>query len=278
MLTPARFRAMHRPGAPLLLPNAWDLPSARWLVEQGAEAVGTTSLGVAVAAGLEDGTGAALVPTIELARRLTAAGITVTVDLESGFSERPVEVAELVAELAGHGVVGVNLEDSAADGRLVDPAAFAEKLAAVAAAAPGLYLNARTDDFWLDPPAADDRDAIAARRTECLRRARRYVDAGASGIFVPGALDDRTVATLAEGVGAPLNVLVQPGRAVRELGELGVARISTGSLLFRSALGAVAAVLEEVRSGRAPGTTALAIPGYATAAALGRDGGATSVG
>lgn len=275
MLTAARFRAMHRAGDPLLLPNAWDAASARWLVEQGAEVVGTTSLGVAVAAGMADGTGAARVPTVALARRLTAAGITVTVDLESGFSDDPVAVGELAAELARDGVVGINLEDSTTDGRLVDAAAFAAKLAAVAAAAPELYLNARTDAFWADPPPADDPHAIAARTTASLERARRYLDAGASGVFVPGALDDRTVAALAGGIPAPLNVLAQPGRAVRELGELGVARVSTGSLLFRAALGAAATVLDEVRRGTPPGTTALEIPGYAAAAALG-DGPSSS--
>ncbi|GAA1785297.1 isocitrate lyase/PEP mutase family protein [Agromyces lapidis] len=270
MLSPAGFRALHRPGEPLLLPNAWDLASARWLVEQGAEVVGTTSLGVAVAAGEEDGTGAALTPTIELARRLTSAGIAVTVDLESGFTEEPAAVAELAAELAALGVVGVNLEDSTADGRLVAPAAFAEKLAAVAAAAPRLYLNARTDAFWVDAFPPDSR-AVAARTSETLERARRYHDAGASGVFVPGELDDRTIAALVDGIAAPLNVLAQPGRGIRELGRLGVARVSTGSLLFRAALAAVGTVLGEVRDGAVPGTTALPIPDYATAAALGRD-------
>ncbi|MFF2276051.1 isocitrate lyase/phosphoenolpyruvate mutase family protein [Agromyces sp. NPDC058126] len=276
MLSPAGFAALHRAGDPLLLPNAWDLASARWLVEQGAAVVGTTSLGVAVAAGEEDGAGATLVPTIELARRLTAVGITVTVDLESGFSDDPVAVAELVAELAGLGVVGVNLEDSTADGRFVAPAVFAAKVAAVAAAAPGVYLNARTDGFWVDAPA--DAGAVAERATASLERARRYLDAGASGIFVPGALDDRTVAELAEGVAAPLNVLAQPGRSVRALGELGVARVSTGSLLFRAALAALGSVLEEVRRGIPPGSTALTIPGYAAVAELGGGTGAPSVG
>ncbi|WP_022890087.1 isocitrate lyase/PEP mutase family protein [Agromyces italicus] len=278
MLSTARFRELHRAGDPLLLPNAWDLASARWLVEQGAEVVGTTSLGVAVAAGVEDGTGATLVDTIALSRRLTSAGITVTVDLESGFSEDPVAVAELVAELAGSGVVGVNLEDSSAEGRLVDPARFAAKVAAVAAAAPTLYLNARTDAFWVDPIPAASRAAAATRTRETLDRAQRYLDAGASGVFVPGSLSDGTIAVLADALPAPLNVLAQPGRSLRELGGLGVARVSTGSLLFRAALASLGTVLEDVRRGATPGATALAIPDYATAAALGRDTGAPSPG
>lgn len=277
MLSPSAFRALHRPGEPLLLPNAWDLASARWLVDQGAPAVGTTSLGVAVTAGEEDGAGATLAPTIELARRLTSAGVAVTVDLESGFSDDPAAVAELVAELARYGVVGVNLEDSTADGRLVDPARFAQKVGAVAAAAPGVYLNARTDGFWVGASTSASRSG-ADRTADALDRAKRYLDAGASGVFVPGALDDRTIAALADGIPAPLNVLAQPGRSVGELARLGVARVSTGSLLFRAALAAIGSVLDEVRRGAPVGSTALAIPDYAAAAALGRDAVAPSGG
>jgi 2-methylisocitrate lyase-like PEP mutase family enzyme len=263
VLSPARFRELHRPGDPLLLPNAWDLASALTLAAHGAEVVGTTSLGVAVAAGEPDGAGATLAPTIELAHRITAAGIAVTVDLEAGFSDDPVAVGDVVAELARAGVVGVNLEDSTAQG-LTEPVAFARKLAAVAAAAPELYLNARTDAFWVGAL-----DGIGARTSASLERARRYLDAGATGVFVPGTLDDGTIATLASGITAPLNVLAQPGRAIGDLAALGVARISTGSLLFRASLAAITTVLDDVRLGAPPGTTARSIPDYSAAVALG---------
>ncbi|TYL51119.1 isocitrate lyase/PEP mutase family protein [Agromyces mariniharenae] len=244
MLTPAEFRELHRPGEPFVLPNAWDLASARWLHADGHPVVGTTSLGVAFAAGRADGTGETADETIDLARRITGAGIAVTVDIEAGFSDEPDEVGRYAAELAGLGVVGVNLEDSDAAGRLVDPEAAARKIAAVAAAAPALYLNARTDPFWIG--GEGDR---AERTREALARSHRYLAAGATGVFVPGAIPLDTIAALARDIPAPVNVLVQSGVPVRDLAEVGVARISTGSLLFRVALGAISAAARRVGDG-----------------------------
>lgn len=244
MLTPSEFTAMHRPGEPFVLPNAWDLASARWLHAAGNPVLGTTSLGVAVAAGLPDGAGLTAAETLGLAERLTAASIPVTVDLEAGFSDDPDEVGAFAARLARLGVVGVNIEDSDPAGRLVDPDRAAAKIAAITAAAPGLYLNARTDPFWI----GGDADA-AERHAEAVARARRYLDAGASGIFVPGTIELDAIAALTADIPAPVNVLVQPGVTLRELADAGVARISTGSLLLRVALGAIDAAVHEIRDG-----------------------------
>ncbi len=244
MLTPAEFRDMHRPGDPFVLPNAWDLASARWLHAAGNPVVGTTSLGVAVVAGLPDGAGLTAAETLGLAERLTAASIPVTVDLEAGFSDDPEVVGAFAARLARLGVVGVNIEDSDVDGRLVDPDRAAAKVAAIAASAPALYLNARTDAFWI----GGDADATE-RHAEAVARARRYLDAGASGVFVPGAIALDGIAALTGDIPAPVNVLVQPGVTLRQLADAGVARVSTGSLLFRVALGAIDAAVHEVRDG-----------------------------
>jgi len=256
MLTPAGFRELHRPGEPFVLPNAWDLASARWLHADGHPVVGTTSLGVAFAAGRPDGTGETAVETLDLARGLTGAGIAVTVDMEAGFSDDPEEVGRYAAELAELGVVGVTLEDSDAAGRLVDAEFAARKIAAVAAAAPELYLNARTDPFWIDRGGAGGDDP-ADRTREAVDRAHRYLAAGATGVFVPGAIPLDTIAALTRDIPAPVNVLVQPGVPVRELAAAGVARISTGSLLFRVALGAITAAVRGIRGDRfvpGPGT------------------------
>lgn len=235
MLTAAEFRSMHRPGDPFVLPNAWDLASARWLHAAGHPLVGTTSLGVAFASGRADGTGETAAETFDIAERIVAAGIPATVDIEAGFSDDPDEVGRFVERLARIGVVGVNIEDSDQHGRLLEPEAVARKIAAIASAAPELYLNARTDPFWI----AGDSD-VPTRTREVLGRSHRYLDAGASGIFIPGSISLDVVATLTNDIPAPVNVLVQPRVAVRELAAAGVARISTGSLLFRVALQAIA--------------------------------------
>ncbi|GAB3308442.1 isocitrate lyase/phosphoenolpyruvate mutase family protein [Geodermatophilus aquaeductus] len=236
------FADLHRGPRPLLLPNAWDVASALALVADGHPAVGTTSLGVAAAAGIPDTSRAGRAATVGLARALARLPVPVTVDLADGFSDNPAEVAALVAGLPA---AGVNLEDSTG-GRLVDPERHAAKVAAVAAAAPGVFLNARVDTYWLEEEA--DLDTT-------LDRARRYVAAGADGVFVPGPLGEAEVAALVAELPVPLNVLAGTLPLPR-LAGLGVRRVSTGSLLFRAALDAAVAVAARLRDGEpAPAAT-----------------------
>ncbi|MDF3293958.1 isocitrate lyase/PEP mutase family protein [Streptomyces silvisoli] len=222
----AHFRRLHHADRPLLLPNAWDHASAAALADRGFAAIGTTSLGVAAAAGLPDGTGATRERTLALARGLARLPVPVTVDIEGGFSEDPGQVAELAAELARAGVAGVNIEDGREDGRLVPVGHQCEVIEAAKQAAPRLFVNARTDTYWLaDAPTG-----------QTLRRAEAYQRAGADGVFVPGLTDEDTIAGLVRDLDAPLNVLYAPGLSYERLAESGVARVSTGSLLFRVAL------------------------------------------
>jgi len=213
------FADLHKPGDPLVLPNAWDHASAAALAEAGYPAIGTTSLGVAAALGLPDGAAETAEATIDLARRLTHLPVPITMDIENGFSHDPAEVAAYVDRLGP--VAGVNLED-----QLADPAHFAQVLVAVTAHE--VFINARIDTYWLGDGGVD----------ATLERAEHYTHAGADGIFVPGVKDEGEIARLAEALPVPLNVLFLPGMTVRRLAELGVARISTGSLLYRVALGA----------------------------------------
>jgi 2-methylisocitrate lyase-like PEP mutase family enzyme len=245
-MTTATFHGLHHADAPLLLPNAWDHASAAALVEAGFAAIGTTSLGVAAAHGLPDGQGLARAETVALAARLTHLPRPITVDIEAGFSDDPAEVGDLAAELAALGAAGVNLEDARRETALADPARQAALIAAVKAAAPDLFVNARTDTHWLagdaPPPLADTLD-----------RARRYLDAGADGVFVPGLRAEEDIRAVVAGVDAPLNVLYLPGGpSVARLAELGVRRISTGSLLFRAALEAAVRTAAAVRDGAEP--------------------------
>jgi 2-methylisocitrate lyase-like PEP mutase family enzyme len=212
------FAALHVPGEPLVLPNVWDVAGARALAAAGFAAVGTTSLGVAASLGLPDGEGASVAETVRLVARLSALPVHVTADLERGSVDAAVAAAEA-------GAAGVNVEDG-----LGDPAAHAALVRAIKRVAPSLFVNARTDTHWL-------REGDTG---EAVRRIRMYRDAGADGVFVPGVADRSDIARLAAATDAPLNVLALPGGPpVRELAELGVARVSLGSLLFRAALASV---------------------------------------
>jgi 2-methylisocitrate lyase-like PEP mutase family enzyme len=232
------FAALHHAEEPLLLPNAWDCASARALAGQGFPAIGTTSLGVAAAAGLPDGAAATRAETLRLARALGSEPLLLSVDAEGGFSDDPDEVAEFARELHAGGVVGINLEDG------LGPAdRHAAKIAAVKEAVPGLFVNARTDTHWLG-----DGDA-----TDTFARLDAYQQAGADGVFVPGLTDLRQIAALVRHLHAPLNVLYSPGGpAVSHLADAGARRISLGSLLYRRALGAALEAVAEIRAGRTP--------------------------
>ncbi|MFC3892210.1 isocitrate lyase/phosphoenolpyruvate mutase family protein [Lentzea rhizosphaerae] len=225
------FKAMHHQDTPLILPNAWDYTSAAALHTAGFKAIGTTSLGVAAAHGIPDGMGLAGEQAIALATLLKDLPCPVTVDLESGFGVDP---ADLVA---GLDAAGVNLEDGRPHG-LAEVREQAELIAKVKERAPGVFLNARIDTHW---------QGVAIEETEA--RAKAYVDAGADGVFVPGLTNPSDIEKLANL--APLNVLAQ-NRTPKELGNLGVKRISTGSLLFRAALHHTVATAEAVRDGGIP--------------------------
>jgi 2-methylisocitrate lyase-like PEP mutase family enzyme len=213
------FRRLHDGPGPLLLPNAWDVASAAALVQAGFAAVGTTSLGVAATHGLPDAAGLALAETIDLARRLARLPVPITVDIEAGFE---VDVEQLAGELSQLGIAGVNIEDGRGTG-LASPRDQADLIRAIKQGAPELFVNARVDTYW-----------VGVALDETLERARRYVDAGADGIFVPGLTDPTEIEHLVNNLDVPLNLLAQLPVAV--LAELGVRRISTGSLLFRASL------------------------------------------
>jgi 2-methylisocitrate lyase-like PEP mutase family enzyme len=240
------FHDLHRPGSPLLLPNCWDVASAALFARAGHAAVATTSLGVAAAAGLPDGVGAARAETITLARSLQQVPCLISVDIEGGFSDDPARVGELAATLAGFGVAGVNLEDGGGS-----MTAQVDKITAVRQAAPGLFVNARTDTYWLG----------RGTLTDTVRRLSAYVAAGADGVFVPGLAVPADIATLVAEVPSPLNVLISPGGpTVAQLADLGVARISCGSLLYRAALTAATAVLAAMTAGGELPTDLLTYP------------------
>ena len=191
------FADLHRPGAPLLLPNAWDHASAAALAAAGFAAVGTTSLGVAAALGLRDGAAETAEATIELAHRLTH----LPGPDHDGHRGRLLQGPRRRSRTTSSGsapVAGVNLED-----QLGDTATHAAGDRRRQGRTPDVFVNARIDTYWLGRPSLD----------ETLERAQAYVDAGADGIFVPGVTDEREIAALAEALPVPLNVLFAPARS-----------------------------------------------------------------
>ena len=250
MTDPATFAALHTGSGPFLLPNCWDVASAVLLADAGFPAIGTTSLGITAAAGLPDGAGAGRDLTVAFAAVLAARlPVPLTVDLEGGYSDDPSEVADLAVHLAQLGVAGINLEDGRTGGELRDASRHAAVVRAVTVAAPELFVNARTDTYWLQ--VGDE----AERAAQTVQRLAAYRDAGASGVFTPGLTELRVMEQVATAVDLPLNVLWQPATPLAELGAAGVARVSTGSALYRHGLGAALAAARAARDDQAPLTT-----------------------
>ena len=238
------LRELHRPGDPVVLPNAWDPPSARRLAATGVAALATTSVGVAEALGYEDGQHTPPAEMLAAVGRIAAAvALPVTADLEAGYGLGP---DELVAGLIEAGAVGLNLEDTDhATGALADPDAHAEWLAAVKgagrAAGVDVVLNARVDVFLRAAPDADP----AAVVDDGVRRARRYAEAGADCVYPIAARGREAIRRLVEETGAPVNIVAVPGGLGRsELAALGVARVSFGGGLAHAAHEAAAAQVE----------------------------------
>ncbi|MEU8632274.1 isocitrate lyase/phosphoenolpyruvate mutase family protein [Amycolatopsis sp. NPDC048633] len=249
------FRALHVPGSPLLLPNAWEFGVGAFLATQGFRALGTTSLGVSAAAGEPDGAPSTRDATVALARRLARLDVLVSVDIADGFSADPAAVADLAAELADASAVGVNLEDGRADGSLAPVDVQVALVEAVKDRVPELFLNARTDTHW-----SGDRAIETAEE-----RVNAYAAAGADGVFVPGLADPGDVERIVA-AGLPVNLLFLPGKVTfAGLAELGVARVSLGSLPYRMALQAAAGTALAVRDG---GELPLSPPSYADVVAL----------
>jgi 2-methylisocitrate lyase-like PEP mutase family enzyme len=225
------LRALHRPGNPLVLRNAWDAASAKALVAD-APALATTSVGVAQSLGYDDG---GHVPAdlafAALARIVGAVDVPVTADCEAGYGLEP---AAFVEGLLGAGAVGCNLEDTDhATGGLRDPGEQAVFLAAVKdagrAAGVDLVLNARVD-VHVRGSTLDDG----------LVRARAYREAGADCVYPIFCHEEEGIAAYVEAVGV-MNVAIHPAApSLARMGELGVARASFGGGLFHVAMKAAA--------------------------------------
>jgi 2-methylisocitrate lyase-like PEP mutase family enzyme len=234
------LRSLQRPGDPLLLPNAWDVATARAVVAAGFPVVATTSAGVAGALGYEDHEGAPGDEMLAAAARIVrGVEVPVTVDAEAGYGMAP---AELVAALQSAGAAGCNLEDTDhSAGSLRDPDRHAEWLRAVreAASADGyrIVINARVDVF-LGPFLAGAGPGTQEELVpEALRRANAYLEAGVDCVYPITLWESDALRRFISQVHGPVNVVRLPqAPSLAELAALGVARVSWGHLLYRGAM------------------------------------------
>lgn len=234
------LRSLHRPGVPLLLPNAWDVATARAVVAAGFPVVATTSGGVAASLGYEDHERAPADEMFAAAARIARhVDVPVTVDAEAGYGMEP---GDLVSALRRVGAAGCNLEDTDhSAGTLRDPNRHAEWLGAVrqAARAAGyrLVINARVDVF-LGPFLAGAGPGTQEELVdEAVQRAHAYVEAGVDCVFPIALWETDALTRFISEIRGPVNVVCLPHtHPLAELAALGVARVSWGPFLYRDAI------------------------------------------
>jgi 2-methylisocitrate lyase-like PEP mutase family enzyme len=205
----------------------------------GYPAIATTSAGVAFALGYPDGQRVTRNEMLEMVGRIArVVRVPVTADMESGYGKTPKEIEETAKAIVAAGAVGLNFEDVTGDtpDTHVDLALQVEKIRTLrevsASLGVSLVINARTDVYLM--PIGPE----ATRFERTVERLRAYRSAGADCLFAPGVRDIETIERLVKAVGAPLNVLIQPGSpSIAELEKIGVARASAGSAVMRATLG-----------------------------------------
>ena len=242
----ADFRALHQRDGAFIIPNPWDIGTARLLAHLGFEALATTSAGYAFSAGQRDNTVGRDAMMEHVSAIASATGLPVSADLENGFGDDPETVAETFRLAAAAGVVGGSIED--ATGRTEDPLydqelAF-ERVRAAAEAAHSLpfhfMLTARAENYLVG--RRDLRDTI--------QRLQAYQEAGADVLYAPGLASRDDIAAVVRSVDRPVNVVVGlqgVQLSLKELSEIGVKRVSVGSALSRAALGAFLRAAREMR-------------------------------
>ncbi len=246
-----RFRELHRRHRLFVLPNAWDVPSARIFEDAGFPAVATSSAGVMVSLGYPDGEGIPRAEYLAAVRRIAEkVAIPLSVDIVAGFGPSVADAVETVRQVIEIGGVGVNLEDvDPATERLRPLEAQLERVRAIReyaeAAGVPVVLNARTDALTHGAGTARD------RFREAIRRARAYRDAGADCVYPMRLVEGDAIARfLAESPGA-LNVMVRPGLpTLPELERMGVRRVSFGPAASYAALGLLRRVAADILGAR----------------------------
>lgn len=236
----SRFLALHVAGDPLLIPNPWDVGSARMLARLGFAALATTSSGFAMTLGRLDGAVTRDEALTHAAAVVAAVDVPVSADLEGGFGDDPAAVAETFRGAVAAGLAGASIEDHTGrgDDPIHDLGLATERVAAAVEAAAGrLVVTARAENFLHG--IEDLRDTIA--------RLQSYERAGADVLYAPGLRRPEDIRAVVGEVGLPVNVLLMSGTpTVPELAALGVARISVGGTFAYAAAGALARAAREL--------------------------------
>lgn len=240
------FRALHERDRAFIIPNPWDVGTARILEQLGFEALATTSAGFAFSRGRPDGQVGRAAMLVHVAEIAAATDLPVSGDLENGYGDEPETAAETIRMAAAAGLVGGSIEDST--GRVDEPIYAlehaVERVRAAVEAARALpfpfTLTARAENYLHGRPDLKD----------TIRRLQAFQEAGADVLYAPGLTTREEIAAVLGAVSRPVNVLM--GMAgmrltVAELSEMGVKRVSTGGALARVALGAFMEAAREMR-------------------------------
>jgi 2-methylisocitrate lyase-like PEP mutase family enzyme len=242
-----RFRELHQAGRPLLLPNPWDVGSARLLESLGFRALATTSSGFAATLGRLDGSVTRDEALGHAAVIVAATELPVSADLENCFADDAAGVAETAAGAVAAGLAGFSIEDYSGEesAPIYALQVAAERVRAAAEAAHAeaarLVVTARAENYLHGRPDLDD----------TIARLQAYQEAGADVLYAPGPTDAQDIKAIVSAVDLPVNVLARPGApSVGELAELGVARISVGGAFAFAAIdGLVSAAREFLEAG-----------------------------
>jgi 2-methylisocitrate lyase-like PEP mutase family enzyme len=242
------FRKLHDRKRTLVLPNAWDVPSARVFEEEGFPAVATSSAGMLVSLGYPDGESIPFQEFVSAVRRIARVlSVPLSADVVGGFGDTAEGVARSVKAVIGAGAVGINIEDFVHSTKKLLP--VEKQLARIR----GLIrlrqslkipfvINARTDALRFGAGTDD------AKLEEAIRRAKAYRDIGADCVYPMGLTDAPSISTFVKAVDFPVNVMVRKGLPpVPELQRLGVARVSFGPSASYAAMGLLKRASGEVR-------------------------------
>jgi 2-methylisocitrate lyase-like PEP mutase family enzyme len=246
------FLNFHHDKDILVLLNSWDSGSSKLIEACGYKAIATTSMGIAASLGYPD---CQVIQLSEMIQTITGivngVQVPVTVDIEAGYGNDIDEIIDSVKKIIATGIVGINIEDSIAlNPVLIDELEFCERISAIRALSDSLgfhlVINARTDSFYTS--SGSPREKL----TKSIKRGNKYREAGADCIFVQPVWEKETISTLVKEINAPINILANPGigagmpPSVRELQDLGVARVSLGSALMKATLALIKKVAVEL--------------------------------